>query len=120
MALLGALLCFRSTVSWESIGWGAALGYGIWIALTYLFTEYNKIDNQENVHNHQHFHSGNFGNFSEQQQFYDGTRSSFIYCLLVLSAYIIKVNGRTMHSEIEFVRNFFRQNFWDSSVQQAE
>ncbi len=65
LALLGALLCFRSTVSWESIGWGAALGYGIWIALTYLFTGYNKIDNQENVHNNQHFHSGNFGNFSD-------------------------------------------------------
>lgn len=65
LALLGALLCFRSTVSWESIGWGAALGYGIWIALAYLFTGYNKIDNQENVHNHQHFHSGNFGNFSD-------------------------------------------------------
>jgi DnaJ like chaperone protein len=60
------------------------------------------------------------GTDSSQQQFYDGQRNSFLFSLLVLASYIIKADGRVMHSEMEFVRRFLRSNFGDAAVSQGE
>ena len=57
--------------------------------------------------------------YSTQQQ-YEGQRNSFLFSLLVLAAYIIKADGRVMHSEMECVRTFLRRNFGEVAVHQGE
>ena len=42
-----------------------------------------------------------------------GQRNSFLFSMLVLASYIIKADGKVMHSEMELVRNMLRQNFGD-------
>ena len=48
-----------------------------------------------------------------------GQRNSFLFSLLVLASYIIKADGKVMHSEMEFVRQMLRQNFGDQASQQG-
>ena len=52
-----------------------------------------------------------------QQQ---GDRNSFLFALLVLASYIIKADGKAMHSEMEMVRQMLRQNFGNSAVKQGD
>ena len=40
--------------------------------------------------------------------------------MLVLSSYIIKADGKVMHSEMELVRNMLRQNFGEMACQQGD
>ena len=47
-------------------------------------------------------------------------RDNFLFSLLVLSSCVIKADGKIMHSEMEYVRRFFRQNFGEDSVADAE
>ena len=56
----------------------------------------------------------------EQQRTSQGQRNSFLFSMLVLSSYIIKADGRVMHSEMELVRNMLRQNFGDAASQQGD
>lgn len=68
-------------------------------------------------------HSGRqgFGNQGYgRQQSYEGERNSFMFSLLVLSSYIINADGKIMHSEMEMVRRFLRQNFGEAAKQQGE
>ena len=55
-----------------------------------------------------------------EQQSYEGQRNSFLFSLLVLAAYIIRADGRVMHSEMNVLRNFLRQNFGEQAVSQGE
>ncbi len=48
-----------------------------------------------------------------------GDRNSFLLSMLVMAAYIIRADGRIMHSEMEFVRSFLRQNFGIEAEQQG-
>lgn len=71
--------------------------------------------------------SSNSGTFTyddsynnQQQQAYEGQRNSFLFALLVLAAYIIRADGKVMHSEMEVVRQFLRQNFGEAAVKQGE
>ena len=48
-----------------------------------------------------------------------GQRNSFLFSLLVLSSYIIKADGKAMHSEMELVRQMLRQNFGNDAVAQG-
>lgn len=59
-----------------------------------------------------------YGGYTEQQQ-YEGQRNSFLFSLLVLASYIMKADGRVMHSEMELVRSFLRRNFGKIAVQQV-
>lgn len=54
---------------------------------------------------------------SERRQ---GERNSFLFSLLVLASYIIRADGKVMHSEMEFVRKFLRANFGERAVSQGE
>lgn len=54
------------------------------------------------------------------QQQYEGQRNSFLLSLLALSSYIIRADGRIMHSEMEMVREFLRRNFGEVAVKQGE
>ena len=62
--------------------------------------------------------SGGEGN--EYSNAYEGQRNSFMFSLLVLSSYIIAVDGKIMHSEMELVRRFLLQNFGESAKKQGE
>lgn len=55
-----------------------------------------------------------------QQSIYEGQRNSFLFSLLVLASYIVKADGKVMHSEMELVRQFLRQNFGEQAVHQGE
>ncbi len=54
-----------------------------------------------------------------QRQQAQGNRNSFLFALLVLSSYIIKADGKAMHSEMEMVRQMLRQNFGEAAVTQG-
>lgn len=58
--------------------------------------------------------------YSRQQRTYQGERNNFLFSMLVLASYIIKADGKVMHSEMEYVRNFLRMNFGEYAVQQGE
>jgi DnaJ like chaperone protein len=49
-----------------------------------------------------------------------GQRNSFLFSMLVLSSYVIKADGKVMHSEMEVVRNMLRQNFGEVASQQGD
>ena len=49
-----------------------------------------------------------------------GDRNSFLFSILVLASYIIRADGKVMHSEMEHVRNFLRTNFGQDALQQGE
>ena len=64
---------------------------------------------------------GVFGGYSASQaRAAQGQRNSFLFSMLVLSSYIIKADGKVMHSEMELVRNMLRQNFGDVASQQGD
>ena len=54
-----------------------------------------------------------------QRQQAQGNRNSFLFALLVLASYIIKADGKAMHSEMEMVRQMLRQNFGPDAVGQG-
>ena len=45
-----------------------------------------------------------------------GHRNSFLFSMLVMASYIIRADGKIMHSEMEFVRRFLRANFGEEAV----
>ena len=61
-----------------------------------------------------------FGQQQQAQRTYQGQRNSFLFSMLVLASYIIKADGKVMHSEMEVVRNMLRQNFGSVAQQQGE
>ena len=61
------------------------------------------------------------GGFRTYERAYqqEGDRNSFLFALLVLASYVIKADGRVMHSEMEMVRGMLRQNFGEGAVTQG-
>lgn len=51
-------------------------------------------------------------------RYYD-QRNSFLISMLVLSSAVMKADGKVMKSELEYVKNFVRNNFGDNAVSQA-
>ena len=62
---------------------------------------------------------GGYGS-AAQEDVYTGQRNSFLFSMLVMASYIIRADGRIMHSEMEFVRQFLRVNFGEASVSEGE
>ena len=46
-------------------------------------------------------------------------RNSFLVSLLVLSAAVIKADGKTLQAELDYVKDFVRRNFGDAAVPEA-
>ena len=46
-------------------------------------------------------------------------RNSFLVSLLVLSAAVIKADGKTLQAELDYVKEFVRKNFGDAAVPEA-
>ena len=49
-----------------------------------------------------------------------GERNSFLFSLLVMASYIIRADGRIMHSEMNYIRRFLRDNFGEIAVGEGE
>ena len=49
-----------------------------------------------------------------------GHRNSFLFSMLVMASYIIRADGRIMHSEMEYVRQFLRRNFGEQAVGEGQ
>lgn len=64
--------------------------------------------------------SSNQQAYAHSNRSYEGQRNSFMFSLLVLASYIIKADGKVMHSEMELVRRFLSQNFGEQAKQQGE
>ena len=66
--------------------------------------------------------TGRGGGFQGYEQVYrqQGDRNSFLFALMVLASYIIKADGKAMHSEMELVRQMLRQNFGNAAVSQGD
>ncbi len=58
--------------------------------------------------------------YAPEENVYMGQRNSFLFSMLVMSSYIIRADGRIMHSEMEYVRQFLRMNFGEASVEEGE
>ena len=56
----------------------------------------------------------------ENQRAAEGDRNSFLFSLMVLAAHIIQADGKIMHSEMEHVRQFLRQSFGETAVEQGD
>ena len=54
------------------------------------------------------------------QQSREGDRNSFFVSMLVLAAYIVRADGKIMHSEMELVRGMLRQNFGAQAAVQGD
>ena len=54
------------------------------------------------------------GGYTATQQ-----RNSFMVSLLVLSSAVIRADGKTLQSELDYVRNFVRSNFGEAATYQA-
>ena len=93
------------------------LGVLAGIALGWLFDKSVESDDAEKAGKGGTYRSGYGSTESQRRQ---GQRNSFLFSLLVLSAYIIKADGRVMHSEMETVRRFLRNNFGEMAVSQGE
>ena len=46
-----------------------------------------------------------YGNGQTEEDVFAGQRNSFLFSMLVMASYIIRADGRIMHSEMEYVRS---------------
>lgn len=98
---------------------GALAGF----ALGWLFDAgLDAVNTPENsgTFNYSDTHGSNHCDEQHNEKFAEGQRNSFLFSLLVLASYIIKADGKVMHSEMEVTRQFLRLNFGESAVKQGE
>lgn len=74
----------------------------------------------ESMHTGGSFTRTTYGESQPNQSPYTGQRNSFLFSLLVLASYIIKADNKIMHSEMEYVRRFLRNNFGEIAVKEGE
>ena len=63
---------------------------------------------------------GSYRSYDPAQDNTGGNRNGFLFSLLTLASYIIKADGKIMHSEMEAMRQFLRSNFGEVAVSQGE
>ena len=97
---------------------GALAGFALGSLFDKGLDEVNKDGNYD--YNNREYNDTYAGRRSyDYQRSYEGQRNSFMFSLLVLSSYIINADGKIMHSEMELVRRFLRQNFGEDACQQG-
>lgn len=83
-------------------------------------TEPAEYNGSNNSYGSQQQAYGSQQSYGSQQQFYEGQRNTFRFSLLVLASYIIRSDGKVMHSEMNVVRAFLRNNFGEAAVTEGE
>lgn len=100
---------------------GTILGALAGFALGALFdSALNDTSNAERYNNREYDNHYGEAYRNPNARVYEGQRNSFRFSLLVLAAYIIRADGKVMHSEMEFLRQFLRQNFGLAASTQGE
>ena len=103
---------------------GALAGYLLGMAFDAMLDGVNNAENSGTFG----FGTGREGGFRSfeqsyrqqyQQRMQEGQRNSFLFSMLVLSSYIIKADGKAMHSEMELVRQMLRANFGQAAMTQG-
>ena len=113
---------FLGWVAWGPIG--ALIGYLLGKAVDKYIDASHQLPGGESTYERQ-YRQQNQGQYRQQTQNQsrrytaDEQRNSFFVSLLVLSSAVIKADGKTLQSEVDCVRNFFRQNFGEQAAQQA-
>lgn len=107
---------------------GGLLGFCIGSMIDSASDSSSKSDGQQNgSYGTGNGYSGTYGSGNSQYtnpgysafETQQGNRNSFLFSMLVLASYIIKADGKVMHSEMEFVRKFLRQNFGNDAERQG-
>lgn len=93
------------------------LGVLAGMVLGWFFDKSLEQDGADEQHLGDDYRSGYGKTESDRRQ---GERNTFLFSLLVLSSYIIRADGKVMHSEMELVRRFLRTNFGERAVSQGE
>lgn len=96
---------------------GFALGALFDAGLNGVNTPNESYNNGNSAHN---AYSQSQRNGFQRQQAYEGQRNSFLFSLLLLASYIIRADGKIMHSEMELVRRFLHQNFGETAAHEGE
>lgn len=94
---------------------GALAGY----AIGSIIDKVTSNNNNDNDEDYRRFHDAQQRFRQQQEAAQEGARNSFLFSMLVLSAHIIQADGKIMHSEMETVRHFIRNNFGEAAVEQA-
>lgn len=73
------------------------------------------------IQNSRQFSDGETNTNTYKRSAYSATeqRNSFLVSLLVLSAAVIKADGKTLQAELDYVKDFVRRNFGDAAVPEA-
>lgn len=106
---------------------GGPMGALAGFALGYLFDvgldavngpdSYNNREYDDNDHQQR---SSYADEAMRRRAYAEGQRNSFLFSLLALASYIIRADGKIMHSEMEMLRAFLRTNFGEQAVRQGE
>lgn len=59
-------------------------------------------------------------NYQSRTRYEEEQRNTFRFSLLVLASYIIRADGKVMHSEMNLLRQWLRNNFGQNAVDDAE
>ena len=82
---------------------GAIAGF----VLGSLFNNGTSEQQDTNRNDYGHF-DGPYSGYQTLQQQYEAQRNTFRFSLLVLASYIIRADGKVMHSEMNVVRNWLK------------
>jgi len=104
---------FLGWVSWGPIG--ALLGFAIGAFVDLQIDNVRKVGGSAGPEGT----GGGFQRSGSRGYTASEQRNSFLVSLLVLSSAVIKADGRTLQSELNFVRAFIRRNFGDNAVDEA-
>lgn len=94
---------------------GAIAGF----VLGSLFDNGTSEQQDTNRNDYGHF-DGPYSGYQTLQQQYEAQRNTFRFSLLVLASYIIRADGKVMHSEMNVVRNWLKANFGETAVSDGE
>ena len=104
---------------------GGPLGALAGFALGSLLDEGSE-DVQRTKYNSSGHHSSTYSSSQSQPHYHSRTRyeeeqrNAFRFSLLVLASYIIRADGRVMHSEMNLLRQWLRNNFGQNAVDDGE
>ena len=99
---------------------GGPLGAIVGFVIGWLFDKQVESFASEEYNNREYDNGPSTYSARNTRQAYEGQRNSFLFSMLTLAAYIIRADGRVMHSEMETLRRFLRTNFGEQAVSQGE
>ncbi len=96
-----------------------------WLVSYSLFDENDNnetyINNDAYGHGHSAYQSAKSqAGYQSHTSYEEQQRNTFLFSLLVLASYIIRADGKVMHSEMNLLRQWLRNNFGQNAVDDGE